>query len=641
MDFNAERSQGHSELAVTLNIALTPLAPAALLGIFRGELDTPMIVRGATQGVELLGHAEFWATLPMLELKRMAHGGNGTAQAELAWRHAGGNGHDCKPAEALRWALSSAELECAAGMAVLGWLLHKGLGLPRDDAEAARLFAIAATRGSGLAGFALGRMRYFGIGIARDFEAAVPLLRRGARSFPEAMELLARCHFHGRGVAEDRDAAMRLWRRAAKAGNLAASYCLGMSLHVGGKGRGQAAEAVRHLEAAAGGGIPGAMFLLGQRAMFGSGMPRDPDAALEWYRKSAAAGSRDAEFELGECHALGVGATPRHAATALKHWQAAAARGHARALLKIAHAHRNGDGVAENRSEALRHYFLAAEKGEVQAWVWLGECLENGDGGEPDPVLARKAYARAAEAGDAHGRAEFGRCLLHGVGGTADVVRGQAELARALRMGWEQARGELERFWFDRGMRLLAEADSATDPGLADAVASLRRAATLGHRRAAFMLAECLRHGTGAGIDLPEALRWYRRAAALVDAQLIIADLLYFGRGVEHDPTEAFQWYLRAALQHQDAYAMYSSGYCLLHGEGTGRDAGAGVRWLRRAAAQGEANACHELGLHHLRGDGGAASMRAAERWLRAAARLGHAEASQRLAALEGRLGFG
>ena len=635
MDFNAERSQDQRKLAFTVNIALTPLAPAALLGIFRGELDTPMIVRGATQGVELLGPAEFWATLPMLELKRMAHGGNGRAQAELAWRHAGGNGHDCKPAEALRWALSSAELECAAGMGVLGWLLHKGLGLPRDDAEAARLFAIAAAGGSALAGFALGRMRYFGIGVARDVAATVPLLRRGAKYFPEAMELLARCHFHGRGVAEDRDAARRLWRRAAKAGNLVASYCLGMVLHVDGKGRGRAVEAVRHLEAAATGGIPGAMFLLGQCAMFGSGMPRDPDVALAWYRKSAAAGNLDAEFELGECHALGAGAMPRHAATALKHWRAAAARGHARALLKIGHAHRNGDGVAENRSEALRHYFLAAEKGEVQAWVWLGECLENGDGGAPDPVLARKAYARAAEAGDAHGRAEYGRCLLRGIGGVADVARGQAELAHALRMGWGQARGEIERFWFDRGMRLLVEAASAADPGLADAVTSLRRAATLGHRRAAFMLAECLRHGTGTAIDLPEALRWYRQAAPLVDAQLIIADLLYFGRGVEADLAEAFQWYLRAARQHQDAYAMYSSGYCLLHGEGVGRDAAAGVRWLRRAAAQGEADACHELALHHLRGDDGAASTRAALRWLRAAARLGHAEAGKRLAALE------
>ena len=85
-----------------MNSGLAPLAPATLLGIFRGELETPLIARGAAQGVELLGGAEFWASLSMLDLKRMAHGGNGKAQAELAWRQAGGGGTEPKPADALR-----------------------------------------------------------------------------------------------------------------------------------------------------------------------------------------------------------------------------------------------------------------------------------------------------------------------------------------------------------------------------------------------------------------------------------------------------------------------------------------------------------------------------------------------------------
>lgn len=614
-----------------MNLGLAPLAPAALLGIFRGELETPLIVRGATEGVDLLGGAVFWASLAMLDLKRMAHGGNGKAQAELAWRHAGGGGHDVKPADALRWALKSAESDCVAGMAVLGWLLHKGIGLPRDDAEAARLFAIAAARGSTLASYALGRMRYFGIGVARDFAAAVPLLQHAMADFPEAMDLLARCHFHGRGLPEDRDAAIKLWRDAAEAGIGAASYCLGMCLHVGVRGHPQAVEAVAHLKTAAESGIAGAMFLLGQCAMFGTGMARDPDAALDWYRRAAAGGSRDAEFEIGECLALGVGSTSRDAAAAVIHWQNAARAGHVRALLKIAHAHRNGDGVAENRSEAMRCYLLAAEKGEVQAWVWLGEVLEQGDGGLPDPAAARRAYARAAQAGDAHGLAEHGRCLLRGIGGASDVENGLAALEQALRAGWEQARGELERFWFERGMALLESATTADDPGLAQGLACLRRAAASGHRRAAFMLAECLSHGTGTAIDLPQALTWYRRAAALVDAQLILGDMLYFGRGVPRDAAEGFTWYLRAAIQHQDAYAMYSCGFCLLHGDGVERDVATALGWLKRAAAQGEANACHELGTHYLRGGAGATAPRQALRWLRAAARLGHASAAELL----------
>ncbi len=617
-----------------MSTGLAPLAPAVLLGIFRSELEAPLIVRGAAQGAILLGGSEFWASLPPLDLKRMAHGGNGKAQAELAWRHAGGGGHEVKPAEALRWALKSAESDCVAGIAMLGWLLHRGLGLPRDDAEAARLFEIAAARDSALASFALGRMRYFGIGIARDFALAVPLLRRAAADFPEAMDLLARCHFHGRGVPEDRGAAIKYWREAADAGVAAASYCLGMCLHVGTTGRPQDVEAIRHLKLAADGGIAGAMLLLGQCAMFGTGMARDPDAALEWYRRAAGGGSRDAEFELGECFAIGIGSCSRDAAAAVSHWLAAAAAGHVRALLKLAHAHRNGDGVAESRSEAMRYYLKAAERGEIQAWVWLGEVLEQGDGGLPEPTAARQAYARAARAGDAHGQAEYGRCLLRGIGGAQDVDRGVAVLEQAQQAGWEQARGELERFWFERGMALLGAAGVASDPRLVQGVDCLRRAATSGHRRAAYMLGECLRHGTGTAVDHHQALRWYRQAAALVDAQLILGDMLYFGRGVPRDAAEAFSWYLCAATRHQDAYAMYSCGFCLLHGDGTQRDIPAAIGWLKQAAAQGEANACHELGTHYLAAAPGPPARRQALRWLRAAARLGHEAAGELLKSL-------
>jgi TPR repeat protein len=277
---------------------------------------------------------------------------------------------------------------------------------------------------------------------------------------------------------------------------------------------------------------------------------------------------------------------------------------------------------------------MAADAGEVQAWIWLGECLENGDGGLPQPVAARRAYARAAGVGDAHGRAEFGRCLIYGIGGGVDVERGVIELEQALQAGWEQARGELERYWFDHGMSLLASAPSADDSRLGEGLACLRRAASSGHRRSAFMLAECLRHGTGVASDPVQALVWYRQAGAMVDAQLILGDLLYFGRGVAPDPAEAFQWYMRAAVQHQDAYAMYSCGYCLLHGEGVARDVATALRWLKRAADQGEPSACYELGMHHLRAASGSRGQRAAPRWLRAAARLGHARAAEMLATL-------
>jgi TPR repeat protein len=205
----------------------------------------------------------------------------------------------------------------------------------------------------------------------------------------------------------------------------------------------------------------------------------------------------------------------------------------------------------------------------------------------------------------------------------------------AIEAGWPQARGELERYWFARGQALLQEAVTAADVVLVEAVHCFRQAATSGHRRAAFMLAECLRHGTGAAIDIPEAIAWYRKAAVLADAKVILGDLFYFAQGIEGNPAEAFHWYQEAALQHADAYAMYSCGYCLLRGDGVRRDARAAAEWLRRAALQGETDACFELGMLYCRGEGVRRSQRLGAKWLRAAARLGHLQARDVLEAME------
>ena len=97
---------------------------------------------------------------------------------------------------------------------------------------------------------------------------------------------------------------------------------------------------------------------------------------------------------------------------------------------------------------------------------------------------------------------------------------------------------------------------------------------------------------------------WYRQAATLFDAKLVLADLYYHGEGVMRNYREAFRWYEQAAEQHEDAFALYSLGFCLLHGQGVRRDAKAGLKHLRRAALLGEVNAQYELGAAYYRGAG-------------------------------------
>jgi TPR repeat protein len=212
-----------------------------------------------------------------------------------------------------------------------------------------------------------------------------------------------------------------------------------------------------------------------------------------------------------------------------------------------------------------------------------------------------------------------------------DVLRAEKLLRAAAEGGWTSALGELERYWYAEGERAMHAADS--DP--ARAVAGYRKAAELGHRRAALMLAECLRYGVGGPADLAQALRWYHKAAALFDAKVALGDMYFYGWGVDRNAREALRWYEQAVTQQEDAYAMYSLGYCMLHGQGTERDVGAGVGWLERAARLGEVDAQYELGGAYLRGVGSEDDGQRALEWLASAATLGHVQAQAFLERIE------
>jgi TPR repeat protein len=433
------------------------------------------------------------------------------------------------------------------------------------------------------------------------------------------LDVLARCHFFGRGLAENRSEAARLWRLAAEAGVATAMFAHGLCLYSGEGVAVDQGEAIVRFRAAAEQGVSGAMFMLGQCHVFGAGVPIDRAAGIEWYRRAAEAGSREAAYELGEIHASGRDGRRLDLHEALRWWRHAGRLGHARASLKIAHCYRWGDAVAEDPALALAWYRRAASAGDIHANVWLGECLEFGMGVVADPAAAIDHYRSAAGAGDPHGLAELGRCLLHGIGVSADPAQGEAMLRSAAEAGWSSAFGELERYWFARGERLF----NCGSVRVEEAVHCYRKAAELGHRRAALMLAECLRHGVGGVPDLPQAVIWYRKAAALFDAKIALGDMYFFGWGVAKSEREALRWYEQAVAQHEDAYAMYSLGYCLLHGRGTRRDPEAGLRWLNRSAELGEIDAQYELGSAHYRGNNRGLAMK----WLRSAASLGHARA--------------
>lgn len=93
------------------------------------------------------------------------------------------------------------------------------------------------------------------------------------------------------------------------------------------------------------------------------GLKRDPGLAVDWYRKAAEKGHREAQFKLGECYF-------------------------------------HGQGVAQNHEEAVRWYLKSSQADLAEAQTMLGYCYMNGKGVAINVEEARLWLTKAAGQGD-------------------------------------------------------------------------------------------------------------------------------------------------------------------------------------------------------------------------------------------------
>jgi TPR repeat protein len=193
-------------------------------------------------------------------------------------------------------------------------------------------------------------------------------------------------------------------------------------------------DSMEELQVQANHNDPIAMATLGERYEHGDGVPLDPDEAIDWYRRAAAAGDPLAQFELGELY-LNGGIQPRDAGRAAELFLRAAAQGHAAAMANFAMLYEQGRGVPQDYRRAGDFYALAALhadlatngqsqpaetngralEGDIPADLrWgrrgartmvadaqyaLAQAHENGDGVQPDFTAAERWYRESADHG--------------------------------------------------------------------------------------------------------------------------------------------------------------------------------------------------------------------------------------------------
>ena len=198
---------------------------------------------------------------------------------------------------------------------------------------------------------------------------------------------------------------------------------------------------------------------------------RDPDAAFEWYRKSA-----EQDCPQGRL-------------------------GYAIALMLRADS---ADKTSAARDELVR----AAEAGLPTAHYLLGVGAERAVGTALDEAEARRHYKIAAEAGLGNAQMRLGLMLLEGRGGPADPLNGESWLRRAALAATAR--------------RPRCSATSMPVAAPCRRTMSRRRIGSAqrpsaGTRRAARALGMLYLTGAGVARDPDEAAAWFKRAAEAGD----------------------------------------------------------------------------------------------------------------------------
>ena len=172
----------------------------------------------------------------------------------------------------------------------------------------------------------------------------------------------------------------------------------------------KASTTVEEYRKAAAQGDANAQYNLGVMYDNGDGVTQDYQTALKWYRKAAAQGDATAQYALGVMYDNGNGVTQDYQ-KALEWYRKAAAQGDAKAQYNLGVMYNNGNGVTQDYQTALKWYRKAAAQGHASAQYNLGVMYGNGNGVTQDYQKALEWYRKAAAQGDAEAQTQINKIL--------------------------------------------------------------------------------------------------------------------------------------------------------------------------------------------------------------------------------------
>jgi len=428
-----------------------------------------------------------------------------------------------------------------------------------------------------------------------------PRLERAWEDYRAAQIALRGLPAAGGSVADSRDRSPRLAREEAPS---------------------RALSPAARLLAMAQGGDAHAQAGLGDMYLYGRGVSKDFDLALNWLRKAAQQGDTDAKLDLGLMSAKGEG-VPQDYSEALQWFYQSASQGNPNAQFNLAELYLLGEGVATDYAVGVEWLRKSAAQNCQEAECELAGLYRDGRGVTQDYTAALDLLRKAAVQGSDQAAYELGKLYLVGSGVPQDYSEASRWFVKAAGRGNPQAQNALG-YMYGQGQGVAQNYDQALN--------WYRKAAAAGYPKAQLNLGLMYEDGEGVAQDFGQAMRWYRAAAAQDDAvaQANLGFMYWKGRGVSKDYVQAFQWFFRAADQ-GNPEAQYALGAMYDDGRGVHKDYRQAAEWYERAATQGNRDAQYNLGYMYEYGQGVSQDPGKALQWYRKAADQGDADAEQKI----------
>ena len=275
---------------------------------------------------------------------------------------------------------------------------------------------------------------------------------------------------------------------------------------------------ISEMQARAEAGDAGAQAALGRAYQTGNGVSQNDALAVKWLRKAADQGDAVAENNLGNMYRVGDGVA-RDKEEAVRWYKKAAKQGNAKAMFNLGAAYYNGDGVTIDDLISYAWFLLAQESGNAaadealrraaserkakpsEAFVKVAQMYEMGDELTKNSVEALKWYRKAGDEGDAQADLSVTKLLL-----APERHPAQEEYVEARQRCETAAKSSLSPAAYCMALIYRRGLGVPKDP--IESVKWLRRAAELGHHRAALELGEAYWKGDGVKADLVTAYMW-------------------------------------------------------------------------------------------------------------------------------------